>query len=110
MRSHRGQMGCVLLAVNLLNAVVATKTNQRRQSDFGGIGAAAEHGFTKHRFANRHAIQAPNQLAVDPGLYAVRQSYLVQLRVGSNHVVHDPGAGLTLTRAGRASPYYPFKI
>lgn len=92
----------VLLAINLPDAMVTTKTNKRRKRNFGGIGRAAEHGFTKHGFAHRNAVQPAGELAIDPGLYAVGKAGPVQVAIGCNHGRHDPGACLALAGACRA--------
>jgi hypothetical protein len=55
-----------------------------------------KHGFAKHRAAQGHAIQTPDQLIVHPSFYAVRMSRLVKLFIGLNHFRQDPGTRLAM--------------
>ena len=89
-------MSGVLLAIDLPDTVMAAKANQRSKSNFGGIGHATEHGFSKHGSAQCDTIEAPCKLAIDPRFHTVRKSGLMQLSIGGNHVGHDPSARLAL--------------
>ena len=80
----------VLLAVDHRHALRAAQPHQRGQSDLGGIGCAGEHGLTKHRVSNADAVQTADELAVDPGLDAVRGAGPVQGLIGLDHGRHDP--------------------
>ena len=95
--AQRGEVPRVLLAVNHGQLVVSTKSDQRGQCDFRGIGLQGKHGFAKHRASEGHAIQTPHQLIVHPSFNAVRMSRLVKLFVGLNHFRQDPSTGLSLS-------------
>ena len=56
----------------------AAEADQRGQRDLRGVGAAREHRLAENSAADRHAVQAAGQLAVDPGLDAVRVAGAVQ--------------------------------
>lgn len=102
-------MAGVLLAINLSDGVSAAEADQCGQRNFGGVGEAAEHGFTKYGFPKRDAIQAPHELVIDPDLYAMGKSGSVQRAVGGDHVWHYPGAGLPCPGAGCTSSDDLFK-
>lgn len=89
----------VLLAIDLTDAMMAAKSNECRQRDFGCIGRATEHGFSKNRSAQRDAVESPYKSAVDPCFHTVRKSRLMQISIGGNHVGHDPRARLALAGA-----------
>ena len=69
--AERGEVGGALLAVDRLDAAVAAEGDQRRQRDLRGIGAAREHRLAEEHPAERDAVEAAGELAVDPGLDAV---------------------------------------
>ena len=50
--------------------------------------------------ANVHAIQPAHQLAIHPGLHAVRKTRFVQRNVGIHHLRNYPRAALTVARRG----------
>lgn len=70
-------MGRVLLAVDMLHAMVFTVGDQSRQGDFGCVRDPGKHGFTEHGFAYGNAVQASDQVALHPSFNAVRVTCLV---------------------------------
>lgn len=102
-RAHRRQVPGVLLAVDAGDAIGAAKGHQCRKRDLGRIAAPAEHRLAIHCAAKRHAIQAADQLTIDPGLDTVGLSFPVQSKVGLLHLWHDPGAGVRSTTRRRST-------
>ena len=88
----RGEVGGALLAVDRLDAVVAAERDQRRERDLRRVGAAREHRLAEEHPAERDAVEAAGELAVDPGLDAVHAAGVVPGGVGVDHLGHDPGA------------------
>lgn len=93
--SQRGEMRCVHLAVDQAEALSGQKTAQMCKGNFGGVCAAAEHGFAKEDPAQGNSVQSSDQFVVLPGFDAMRPSEFVQLVVGGLHVGTDPGAVLS---------------
>ena len=90
-----GQMRCILLAVDHADTVVKAKRHQGSKRDFRCVRAPCKHRFAKHGPTDRHAVQPPDQLPVDPGFDTVRVTGTMQCAVGTHHFRHDPGTGLT---------------
>src|SRR3569832_2509174 len=67
----------------------ARKADQR---ELGGSGLAAEHRFAVEHPADRHAVEAADQLAVTPGFHRMRIAGIEQAAIGRNHRRRDPGA------------------
>src|SRR6185437_11682248 len=91
-------MGGALLAVDRRDAVRAAEGDEARQGDLRRIGSSREHRFAEEHPAERDAIEAAGELAVDPRLEAVRATFLVPGAVGLDHLGNDPGARLAFAR------------
>ena len=79
---------------------VAAEGDERGERDLRGVGAAGEHRFAEEHPAERDAVEAAGELAVDPGLDAVHVAGVVPGDVRVDHLGHDPGAA-TGPRAAR---------
>ena len=97
-----GQVLRVLLAVNQGDAMTAAQADKGRQGDLGGVGFMCKHGFSEHRATQRHAVQAPDELPIDPGFHAVGMACQMQFGVGVDHLRNDPGASLAFAFLGGA--------
>ena len=65
--------------------------------------ASLAHGFTAKQSADREAIQSRLQLSLLPDLDRVGMTQPVQLLVGIDHGLADPGAIGSATRGGAGS-------
>lgn len=86
----------VLLAINPSHPGASTQAYQGGQSNFGRIGGVGKHRLAKHRAPDTNAIQAADQLAIDPRFYAVRVASGMKIGVGRQHLRDDPSAVLLL--------------
>ena len=102
-RPQRGQVPGVLLAVDQGHAVVAGHADQQAQRHLGAIAHSREHGFAKHRLAQRHKVQAGHEFPVLPKLGAVGQASPVQFGVRLHDGWHDPAAMLSRPRLRSAA-------
>jgi hypothetical protein len=64
---------------------------QKGQSDLGPARHPREHGLAKERRPKRHAIDAADQLTLDPDFKAMGLAHLVKLAIQSEYLVIDPG-------------------
>ena len=72
--------------------MVAAQGHQCSKGDFGCIAHMGKHGLPIHGLAERHAVQTADELAIDPGFYAVGQTLRVQTAISVDDAGHDPGA------------------
>src|SRR5258708_8418246 len=84
MRSHE-------LRVEQAKAAGAQLLDQVNQCHFARVGDTAEHAFAEERGAERDAVEAADQLIVEPALDAVGAATLKQAGVESDDLVVDPG-------------------
>ena len=85
------------LGVEQREAAALQPRHQMHQRDLAGVGLAAEHALAEERAAERDAVEAADQLAIQPGLDRVGVAHDVQLAAQVEDGVVDPG----LPAAGR---------
>ena len=96
MCAERGQVWSVLLAINQRHACAPTQTHQGGEGDFGGVGGEGKHRLAKHGAPQADAIQAADQLTIDPSFYAVCVPSGMEGFISRQHVRQDPGAVLVV--------------
>ena len=109
-RAQGGQVAGVLLAVDGGHTPRPAGRHQGRQRQLGGIGAVRKHRFAEHHAAQADEVQAADQLAVHPGLDAVRAPEPVPGAVGLHHAGHDPGAVLAVARCAGAGLHHAAEV
>ena len=77
------------------------------ERDLRRIGRVREHRLAEERGAERHAVEAADQLVAPPGLDRVREAELVELAVRGDHLRDQPRAALAGPRHRRAALEHP---
>ncbi len=80
------------LAIDEREAPFMQLAHQGGETDFRGVVGATEHGFAKEQLPHGQAIEAADQLVIEPDLDRVGDAALMQLQVGILHALGDPGA------------------
>ena len=78
------------LRVEQFIAPLAQPRDQMDKCEFAGIGNPAEHAFAEKGSAEGYAVQAADQLPVQPGLYAVGAPHLMQIDIEPHNFVVYP--------------------
>ena len=79
------------------------------QSDQGNLGCAVlqgEHALTGKQPSDSHTVQSADQGSIKSDLYGVGMTQLVEVLVGSPHVLGDPGTVLSGSRDALAGRDY----
>src|SRR3990167_2812637 len=79
---------------------------QVHERHLGGVGFAAEHGFTEEGVTHGDTIKTADQFSLAPGLDGVGEPPVVQHTIGLEHLRRDPCAtGWTPGPWQRAMPH-----
>ena len=65
---------------------------QVHERHLGGVGFAAEHGFTEEGVTHGDAVQTADEFSFAPGFDGMGQPAFVQHTIGLNHLRRDPCA------------------
>jgi hypothetical protein len=79
------------LGVKQLKSPRSQPMAQKGQGDLGPVRHPREHGFTKERSPQRHAIDPADQATLGPHFKAMGVAHLVKLAIKPKNLVIDPG-------------------
>jgi hypothetical protein len=88
------------LAIENFEVVSDQLLAQAKHGSLGGVGLAAEHGFTEKGPADRQAVQPAFEAAGTPDLNRVRPTLLVQVCICARHLGRNPGPLLSASFFG----------
>ena len=87
------------LAVEHMEPPGAQALHQGHQGHLGRIAAPAKHGLSEKSRAQGEAVDTAHEFALQPDLHRVCKAQGVQCTIGLDHLLVDPGPGLS--RPGR---------
>ena len=84
--------------------------DQGDKTDFRGVATGVEHGLTVEDAADADPVKATDEFALPEDFDAVGEAFSVQLHIGGNHILRNPGAELPLAGDRGAASHDPFEV
>lgn len=103
-------MGCGHLAIDEHVARGFETLDQGDKADFRRVAAGVEHGLAVEDTADADPVKAADEFTLPEDFDAVGVPFSVQLHIGGNHVLRNPGAELPLAGGRRAVAHDPFEV